>query len=118
MNSRKNAARAERRQQKFDAGLVSVLFPEVESIIINMTYNQRGLKQSLPRTVNFFPSSYAFFTVECLNKECVEGGFDFTGIISGMVGNHRTAIKGELGCQGGPVNDHSDIVYEVAIKYM
>ncbi|MBF0559110.1 MAG: hypothetical protein HQL08_10060 [Nitrospirae bacterium] len=118
MNNKKNAARAERRQQKIDSGFVQAIFPEVSSIVINMTYNQRGLRQSLPRTVNFFPSSYAFFTVECLNKECVEGGFDFTRIISGMVGNRKAVTKGELGCQGGPVTDHSDIVYEVAISYV
>jgi hypothetical protein len=117
MNNKKNAARAERRQQKIDAGLVAALFPEVTSIVINMTYNQRGIRQSLPRIVNFFPSSYAFFTVECLNKECVEGGFDFTKIITGMVGNRKATSKGELGCEGGPTADHSDIVYEVAIQY-
>jgi hypothetical protein len=118
MNNKKNAARAERRQQKIDAGLVTTIFPDVESIVINMTYRQRGLSQSLPRIVNFFPGSYAFFTVDCLNKECVEGGFDFSRIINGMVSNHKTASKGELGCQGGPSTGHSDIVYEVAINYV
>ena len=117
MNNKRNAARAERRQQKIDAGLVAAVFPDVASIVINMTYNQKGIRQSVPRTVNFFPSSYAFFTIECLNKECVEGGFDFTRIISGMVGNRKATLKGELCCYGGPVADHSDIVYEVAIQY-
>ncbi len=118
MFNKKSAARAERRQQRIDAGLVSALFPEVASIAISMLYSQRGIKQAMPRTVNFFPSSYAFFTIECLSKDCVEGGFDFTEILTGMIGNHRELSKGELGCEGGPSADHSAIIYEVAIQYV
>jgi hypothetical protein len=119
MNNReKQAARAERKQQKIEAGFMASLFPKVESIIISMMYSQKGIMQSLPRTVNFFPSSYAFFKVNCLSKECVEGGFDFSRIITAMVSNRKEASKGELGCEGGPAADHSAIVYEVAIQYM
>ena len=39
-NSRKNAARTERLQQKVEAGFVAAHFPEVKSIVISMTYNQ------------------------------------------------------------------------------
>ncbi len=119
MNNReKQAARAERNQQKVEAGFMSALFPEVVQIMISMVYSQRGIRQSLPRTVNFFPSSYALFRVDCLNKDCVEGGFDFTRIINSMVGNRKESLRGELGCEGGPVADHSAIVYEVAIQYV
>jgi hypothetical protein len=119
MNNReKQAARAERKQQKIEAGFMASLFPKVQSIIISMMYSQKGIMQSLPRTVNFFPSSYAFFKVNCLSKECVEGGFDFSRIITAMVSNRKEASKGELGCEGGPTADHSAIVYEVAIQYI
>src|SRR5271157_2137495 len=118
MFNKKSAARAERRQQRMDAGLVATQFPEVASIAISMVYSQRGIKQPMPRTVNFFPSSYAFFTIECLSKECVEGGFNFTQILTGMIGNHKESSKGQLGCVGGPSTDHSAIVYEVAIQYV
>ena len=118
MNNReKQAVRAERKQQKIDAGFMASVYPEVESIMINMVYRQSGIRQSLPRTVNFFPTSYALFRVDCLSKECVEGGFDFTGIINSMVGNRKVDSTGELGCEGGPAADHSAIVYEVAIQY-
>jgi hypothetical protein len=117
INSRKSAARAEKLQQKIDAGFVSKLFPEVASIVVNMTYNQKGIQKSLPRIVNFFPSSYAIFRVNCLNKSCVDGGFDLTQIITTMVKSHRETTKGDLCCEGGPSPDHSDIVYEVAIQY-
>lgn len=97
---------------------MSSLFPEVESISINMVYSQKEIMQSLPRTVNFFPTSSALFRVDCLSKECIEGGFDFTGIINSMIGNRKITSSGELGCEGGPAVDHSAIVYEVAIQYV
>ncbi len=118
LNSRKNAARTERLQQRLDAGFVANQFPDVASIVISMIYNQKGIKESLPRTVNFFPGSYAFFRVNCLSKECVDGGFDLTQVIAGMVGKRKEAAKGELSCEGnGSSADHSAIVYEVSIKY-
>jgi hypothetical protein len=118
MHSRKNAARAERLQKRLDAGFVTTHFPEVASIVISMTYRQKGLSKSLPRIVNFFPSSYALFRIDCLSKECVEGGFDLTQVITKMIKNRRESEKGELGCGGGSPNaDHSAIVYEVAIQY-
>lgn len=117
INSRKSAARAEKLQQKIDAGFVSALFPEVVSIVINMMYKQNGIQKSLPRIVNFFPGSYALFRVNCLNKSCVDGGFDLTQVITAMVENHRETAKGDLSCEGGPSSDHSAIVYEVAIQY-
>ncbi|HWR59856.1 MAG TPA: hypothetical protein VN328_13295 [Thermodesulfovibrionales bacterium] len=117
-NSRKNAARVERQQRKLDAGFMAAQFPEVASIVINMTYNQRGVQKALPRVVNFFPSSYALFRVDCLSRDCVDGGFDLTQVITGMIKNRREASKGDLSCEGdGPSAEHSTIVYEVAIQY-
>jgi len=117
MNYRKNEARLERMQERIDAGSVAARFPEVEGIIISMTYNQRGTR-GLLRTFNFVPSSYAFFRVDCLSKDCVAGGFDLTQVITAMVRNHTKAAKGELSCEGSdPVSGHSDIIYEVAIQY-
>jgi hypothetical protein len=118
MNSKKNAVRIERIQHKRDAGIVSTHFPEVAGIVINMTYNQRGIKQSLQRTVNFFPSSCALFRIDCLSKDCVDGGFDLTQVITTMIGNRKEAARGKLNCDGnGSPDDHSNIVFEVAIQY-
>ncbi len=117
-NGRKNAARTERMQQRLEAGFVAAHFPEVASIAVSMIYNQRGIAKSLPRVVNFFPESCAFFRIDCLNKDCVSGGFDLTRVITAMIGSRRGAAKGELSCEGdGPSAGHSAIVYEVAIQY-
>ncbi len=118
MNSRKNAARAERLQRRLDAGTVATHYPEVASIVINMMYSQKGLRTSLPRIVNFFPSSSALFRVDCLNKDCLDGGFDFTQVITGMIRNHGKVAKGNLSCEGECVSaDHAAIAYEVVVQY-
>ena len=104
-------------QQRRDAGSIATHFPEVSSIDMNMTYNQKGTR-SILRTFHFTPSSYAFFIVNCLRKDCVDGGFDLTKVITAMIKNRRVEVKGALSCK---VTDssasHSDIVYEVAIQY-
>jgi len=121
MNNSKHAARMERMQdimqQKRDAGSVATHFPEVANIVMNMTYNQRGTK-SILRTFHFTPNSYAFFIVNCLRQDCVDGGFDLTQVITSMIRNRRVEGKGGLICKGtDPSTSHSDIVYEVAIQY-
>ncbi|MBI4689450.1 MAG: hypothetical protein HY754_04160 [Nitrospirae bacterium] len=117
-NSRRNAARAERLQQKVNAGFVDKQYPEVASIVISMSYNQRGILKSLPRIVNFFPSSYALFRVDCLSKGCTDGGFDLSQVITSMIRNRRAVTNGKLNCEGNGISaDHSDIIYEVTIQY-
>ena len=119
MNNReKQAARAEKKQQKIETGFMSSYFPGVSNIIIEMSYRQAGLGQSLLRTVNYFPGSYAFFEVDCLSKECVMGGFDFTRILNSMVRTRKSTSSGEIACAGGPVSGHSAIAYEVTINYI
>lgn len=104
-------------QQRHEAGSVATNFPEVANIGMNMTYNQRG-STSILRTLNFTPTSDAFFVINCLRKDCVDGGFDLTQIITAMIRNRRVEGKGSLSCEGTDSSTgHSDIVYEVAIQY-
>ena len=118
VNNKKNATRIQREQRKLDAGLLDAKFPDVAGIVIRMTYNQRGIQKSLCRVVNFFPGSYALFRIDCLNKECSDGGFDLTQVITGMIRNRREAARGDLSCEGdGASADHSTIAYEVDIQY-
>jgi hypothetical protein len=119
MFSRNNQSRIEKNQQRLDAGFVSTHFPGVASIVINMMYKQKGIMNPIQRTLNFFPGSYAFFRLDCLSDDCVDGGFDMSSIITSMIRNHREITEGELGCDDtGPRPDHSNIVYEVAIQYI
>jgi hypothetical protein len=121
MNNSKNVAimerMQERMQQRREAGSVATHFPEVANIVMNMTYNQRGAK-SILRTFHFTPDSYAFFRVNCLRKDCVDGGFDLTQVINAMIKNRRVDAKGTISCEGTDSStNHSDIVYQVGIQY-
>jgi hypothetical protein len=120
MNNNKHAAMMEKKQevmrQKCEAGSLATRFPEVASIDMSMTYKQNGAK-SILRTFHFTPDSYAFFVVNCLRQDCVDGGFDLTQVITSMIRNQRR-YEGALSCKGTDSStSHSDIVYEVAIQY-
>ena len=111
------AAKAEKKQQRIDAGLLSELFPKVIDISISMVYSKTGVLEPLSRTVNFFPSSYAVFNVSCLCSECLEGGLDFSKIISSMVKARKTMSKGKISCKSCSVPECSDVSYTVVVKY-
>jgi hypothetical protein len=117
MNSKRNAARTERLQRRLDTGFVAARFPEVANIVMNMTYKHNGAR-SILRTFHFTPDSYAFFVVNCLRQDCVDGGFDLTQVVTAMIRNRRVDAKGALSCNGTDSSiSHSDIVYEVAVQY-
>jgi hypothetical protein len=83
-----------------------------------MMYKQQGIANPIHRVMNFSPGSYAFFKVDCLSDDCVDGGFDMSRVITSMIRNHSESTKGELGCDDdGPRPGHSKIVYEIAIQY-
>lgn len=118
MYSRSNQARMERMQERVDAGFMSKHYPDVESIVVSMVYNQRGIARPIHRIVNFAPGSYAFFKIDCLSRDCDAGGFDLTHVINGMIRNHRESAKGELTCESDqPPVDHSAIEYDIQIKF-
>jgi hypothetical protein len=111
-------AKADRKQQNIDAGVMSARFPEVASIVISMKYRQVGVLEPFQRVVNYFPGSYAVFKVNCLNEGCLEGGFDFSKIIAAMVRDLKNVSKGELSCTGcGTEADFSHVAYEITIRY-
>ena len=119
MFSRNNQARVEKNQQKLDAGFVSTHFPGVANIVISMMYKQKGTANPINRTINFSPGSHAFFKIDCLSDDCVDGGFDLSQTINSMIENHSEELKGELACDdSGPRAGHSSIVYEVSIQYI
>ncbi|NCO66986.1 MAG: hypothetical protein COY75_00220 [Nitrospirae bacterium CG_4_10_14_0_8_um_filter_41_23] len=109
------------KQRRLEAGLVSERFPDVSSIVVHMTYYNKGINPvQMVRVINLFPTSYAYFKMGCLIKGCVEGGFDFTSVINNMIKNHKKLGKGKLVCGGKNddlASDHASIAYEVNIQY-
>jgi len=111
------------KQQKIISGLVSERFPEVSGIVIRMTYYHKAVNPVLMvRTVNIIPTSYAYFNMDCMIKDCVDGGFDLTSVITDMVKHHKKLEKGKLVCSGNGkdhalASDHASITYEIKIQY-
>jgi hypothetical protein len=110
-----------KRERRLAAGLVSDRFPNVSGIVMYMTYHgEISDKVLMIRTVNFFPSSYAFFNMECMTKGCVNGGFDLTPVITTMIKNHKKSVKGKMVCKGKSdklASNHSRIYYAINIQY-
>lgn len=109
------------KQHRLESGLVSECFPDVTDIKIEMIYYMKGFNQaSMIRTVNFWPSRHAYFNMDCMIKDCMEGGFDLTAVITHMVKKHEKSGKGELSCKG-KISDrpsqHARIDYKITIKY-
>ncbi len=110
-----------KKQNKQDAGLVSDRFPDVSGIIIHMTYYHKAENPVLmERTINVFPTSYAYFNMECMIKGCESGGFDLTSLISRQIKQHKKSIKGSMICKGKDEalsSNHASVNYEINIKY-
>ncbi|NWF98709.1 MAG: hypothetical protein HXY52_07235 [Nitrospirae bacterium] len=118
LNKQKLAERDERKRCELDTELLSAKYPDIESIVIIMDYYQKGYKHlMMKRTVNFSPESHAYFLMECMKHDCLEGGFNLTPVISSMVRKNITSEKGELTCQGNNSSEHAHIVFNISIKY-
>jgi len=111
------------KQHRLASGLVSERFPEVAGIVIQMTYYQKASNPILMlRTVNVFPTGYAYFNMDCMIRDCCDGGFDLTSVITDMVKHHKKLGKGKLVCNGNIkdntlASDHASIAYEIKIQY-
>jgi hypothetical protein len=110
-----------KKQHRIAAGLVSECFPEVSAIVLHMTYYQKAINPILMvRTVNYWPSQYAYFNMGCMIKGCIDGGFDLTSVISKMIKIHKKSEKGKFLCNGNIddlASDHASIAYQITVKY-
>jgi hypothetical protein len=108
------------KKKKLAAGLVSERFPGVSEIVFRLTYYQRGQQPVLMvRTMNFLPTDYAFFHMDCTREECSNGGFDLFPVVSRLVRERKKTIKGKICCEGrndSLVPGHASIAYEVSIQ--
>ncbi|MBS1112984.1 MAG: hypothetical protein H6Q92_747 [Nitrospirae bacterium] len=109
------------KQRKLESGLISERFPEVSDIVVHMTYYQKAVNPVLmSRTINFWPTHHAYFNMDCMKKDCVDGGFDLTSVIINMIKHQKKSAKGKLNCHGSvipPASEHASIDYEITIKY-
>jgi len=119
-NRQSYLAKALLNEKKAAEGFVSDRFPDISGFTLKVTY-YRSISTNpvlLVRTINFFPSSYAYFDFDCMAENCTNGGFDLTSIISDLVRRHKKTAQGALECAGtGPPPGHASICYEIKIEY-
>ena len=110
-----------KKQGNIAAGLVSDRFPTVSGIVIHMTYYRKAAMPVLMvRTINIYPTSYAYFKMDCMIKSCDGGGFDLTAVVTNMVKTHTKVRKGALVCHGNVddlPSEHASVEYEAVIQY-
>ncbi len=108
------------KKKKLAAGLVAERFPGVSGIVFRLTYYQRGQQPALMvRTLNFLPSDYAYFHLDCTREECTNGGFDLMPVVNGMFKGRKKTVKGKICCGGKSsslVPGHASIAYEVSVQ--
>lgn len=116
--------REELKRRQAAAGLVMEKFPNVEGIVIKMTYYHRHAfsdenRLLMLRTVNVAPEDNAYFHMGCMNKDCT-GSYDLTSVIKGMVKKKQKNASGSIVCtQKGPElpANHASIEYEIDMTY-
>jgi len=117
----KHAKELERTESRLVAALVSEQFPKVSGISIRVVYHGSPSNPVLMvRTVNFFSSSHAYFHIQCIKKDCDNGGFDLTQEIMKLIRNKKKSGKGKMVCcgGGGPLTScQAPISYEIALRY-
>lgn len=121
-NRQQQQAKVELKKQNTSAaGLVSERFPEVAGMVIHMTYYQNGINPVLMvRKLNVFPTSAAYFKMDCMIKGCDNGGFDLTPVIKAMIKDRKKEKKGSIDCKGkvdAVTAEHASVDYDIAIKY-
>jgi len=106
---------------KIESGLVSERFPNVNTIKLQMTYYHNSENPVLmQRTVNVFPTSHAYFNMECMVRGCEGGGFDLAPVVKKQIKQKKKSSKGKMVCKG-KVNeqskDHAHITYEISVAF-
>jgi hypothetical protein len=57
--------------------------------------------------------------MSCLSRDCVDGGFDMSRIITEMIRSRSRARTGELDCEGNESKAcPAHVAYEIVIAYL
>lgn len=111
----------QKKRDMMSAGLISGRFPEVAKIVFHMTYYEKASDSVLMvRTLNFIPTDYATFHMDCTREECKKGGFDLNPIVTSLVRSRKKTMKGKLFCHGKSEAlriGHSSIDFKIDIQY-
>ena len=102
------------KELKLTTPTISDLFPKVSDITILIMHDQ------MTRTLHFWPSRHASFNISCMHKNCVDGGYDLTSVITKMIKKQIESNRGTQICKGtidAQTSEHASIHYKITIKY-
>lgn len=106
------------KRTRIAAGLVSERFPSVSGMAVRMLYLNKSTGAVLMmRTVNYFPTSHAYFIMECVTDGCTGGGYDLTTVISNLIKGRKETGRGKFICPGNRTAGHEGFSYEISISY-
>jgi hypothetical protein len=102
------------KEKKLGTGSISDLFPKVLDITFVIMHDQ------MTRTLYFWPSRHAYFNIACMQKDCIDGGFDLTSIITKMIKKQIESQSGTQLCKGKihtKTAERPRIAYKITIRY-
>ena len=106
MPRRKLSARNEFRQREnqriMESGSLAARFPELKSLSAELSYytpSGLGRSSQIKYDVNL-EHAKAVFRFDCLNNECIGGGFDLSELLAGAVAKRSKNLTGEMRCEG------------------
>jgi hypothetical protein len=102
------------KEQKLATPTISDRFPKVLDITILIMHDQ------IIRTLHFWPSRHAYFNIACMNKNCVDGGYNLASVINKMIKKQIESHRGTQICKGtidAKTSEHASINYKITIKY-
>ncbi|MBL7049173.1 MAG: hypothetical protein ISR96_06645 [Nitrospira sp.] len=110
-----------KKKAKLDAGLLSEKHPDVVDMVMLVTYYHKGENPILlKRTINYFPTSHAYFNLDCMIKGCENGFFDLTKTVRAQIKGKKKVVKGTISCgrkECSLTPKDDAISYEINIKY-
>ena len=78
---------------------ISSIYPQIKEINLKLNFNyDESLKKESLKV--FKPSDKIFFKIECINKDCIYGGFNLSNEINSLIASKETKMKGHQTCNG------------------
>lgn len=118
--------RAQESQRVKDSPTLSDKFPNLKFLALELGYyNSQGTSKN--SQIKFTPNlqnARSVLRVDCPNNGCIRGDFDLTEQLVNAVAEHRSAVTGELCCQGwqskttiDTVPCHNILRYTLSLEY-
>jgi hypothetical protein len=111
------------RRKRVAAGPLSSAFPAVESVRIELTFQDESSQQPVRQLHALYPAAPAYFEFSCPHGDC-DGALDMNEIMSAMLKRSESNADGTLRCPGfraGPGMTKRpcslDAFYRIAAQY-